>query len=144
MTPQDTTTAYLRSKVMTASPEELRLMLLDGALRFAHQAAAGLESKNFELSYSGFTQCRAIILELNSSIDESKSPEIADRVKGLYNFLYTELIGASHEKDAGRVAKVIELLEYERETWAMLMERLEEERNGVQATTERQAISFQA
>ena len=144
MTPQDTTTAYLRSKVMTASPEELRLMLLDGALRFAHQAAAGLESKNFELSYSGFTQCRAIILELISSIDESKAPEIADRVKGLYNFLYTELIGASHEKDAGRVAKVIELLEYERETWAMLMERLEEERNGVQAATERQAISFQA
>jgi len=144
MTPQDTTTAYLRSKVMTASPEELRLMLLDGALRFAHQAAAGMESSNYELSYAGFTQCRAIILELNCSIDEEKAPEIADRVKALYNFLYTELIGASHEKDAQRLAKVIELLEYERETWALLMERLETERSGQQPAPERQAISFQA
>lgn len=144
MTPYDTTTTYLSSKVMTASPEELRLMLLDGALRFAHQAAAGLEQQNYELSYSGFTQCRAIVMELTSTIDESKAPEIAERVKALYNFLYTELIAASHEKDANRLNKVIELLDYERETWALLMKRLGEEREDGQGTPERQAISFQA
>lgn len=142
--PYDTTTTYLRSKVMSASPEELRLMLLDGALRFARQAEAGLESKNYELSYSGFTQCRAIVLELSSTIDEAQAPEIAERVKALYNFLYTELIGASHEKDAARLAKVIELLEFERETWAMLMERLETERRGQPESAAPRAISYQA
>ncbi len=144
MTPYDTTTTYLSSKVMTASPEELRMMLLDGALRFAHQAAAGLEQQDFELGYSGFTQCRAIILELSSTIDESKAPEIADRVKALYNFMYTELIASSHEKDADRLATVIELLEYERETWSLLMQKLDEERAGQEAPPERRAISFQA
>lgn len=144
MTPYDTTTTYLSSKVMTASPEELRLMLLDGALRFAHQAAAGLEKKDYELSYSGFTQCRAIILELTNSIDESKAPEIADRVKALYNFIYTELIASSHEKDSQRLAKVIELLEYERETWAMLMQKLEEERAAEPTPSGSRAISIQA
>ncbi|MEO1059304.1 MAG: flagellar export chaperone FliS, partial [Actinomycetota bacterium] len=28
---------YLKTKVMTASPEELRLMLYDGALKFCRQ-----------------------------------------------------------------------------------------------------------
>lgn len=119
-------------------------MLLDGALRFAHQAHAGLESQNFEQSYSGFSQCRAIILELSSTIKEDQSPEIADRVKALYHFLYTELVNASHEKDIAKLSKVIELLEFERETWALLMQRLEEERQGQTESRPQNAISFQA
>lgn len=143
-TPYDTTTTYLRSKVMSASPEELRLMLLDGALRFANQAHAGLESENFEQSYSGFTQCRAIILELSSTINDAQSPEVAERVKALYHFIYTELIAASHEKDIARLDKVIELIEFERETWVMLMEKLEAERQGSADAQPQRAISFQA
>ena len=38
--------AYLRTKVMTASPAELRLMLLDGAIKFANQAREGLQAKD--------------------------------------------------------------------------------------------------
>ncbi|MAB72130.1 MAG: hypothetical protein CMJ54_06450, partial [Planctomycetaceae bacterium] len=49
---------------MTASPAELRLLLLDGALRFAEQAREGLEAKNFEQAYEGSRQCRAILAEL--------------------------------------------------------------------------------
>ena len=30
--------AYLKTKVLTASPAELRLMLIDGAIRFSEQA----------------------------------------------------------------------------------------------------------
>ncbi|MCC5823117.1 MAG: flagellar export chaperone FliS [Phycisphaerales bacterium] len=128
MSHTDTTTAYLRSKVMSASPEELRLMLLDGALRFAHQARTGLESKNYELTYSGFSQCRAIVMELINTINASANPELGEKVRSLYAFFYSELITASFDRDIPRLDKVIELLEYERETWAMLMERLVEER----------------
>jgi|TARA_R110000782_G_scaffold13976_5_gene40925 flagellar protein FliS len=128
MSHTDTTTAYLRSKVMTASPEELRLMLLDGALRFAHQARNGLETKNFEQSYSGFSQCRAILMELMTSLNESAAPELTAKVRSLYTFFYLELIQASHEKDTAKLDRVIELLEFERETWALLMDKLAEER----------------
>ena len=56
--------AYLRTKVMTASPAELRLMLLDGAIRFAEQAKRGYETKDYELSFEGTTKAQAIVLEL--------------------------------------------------------------------------------
>lgn len=128
MTDQNAANTYLRTKVLSASPEELRLMLLDGALRFANQARIGLESKNFEQSYNGFTQCRAIILELINTINPDHAPEIADRVKSVYSFIYSQLVEASMDRDVPKLDKVIELISYERETWALLMEQIASER----------------
>ena len=40
------------------------VLLLDGALRFARQGREGLEKKDFEAVFNGFSQCRNIITEL--------------------------------------------------------------------------------
>jgi len=126
----DTTTAhaYLRTKVLTASPEELRLMLLEGAIRFARSGQEGLRARNYEQSYHGISQCRAIVMELMTSMRREHNPEVCDRLQSLYMFLFNELVSASMEKDADRLDKVIELLEFERETWVQLMEKLRQER----------------
>ncbi len=124
MNDQNTANAYLKTKVMTASPEELRLMLLDGAIRFANTAKEGLENKDYEKIYEGFTQCRDIVLELTNTIDPTPDPKLAKQVRDIYVFLYGELVSASINKDVPKLCKAIELLEYERETWAQLMEQL--------------------
>lgn len=118
------TNAYLRTKVMTASPAELRLMLLEGAVKFAMQAREGLEAKDYEKSYNGFTSCRNIIVELINGIRPEHDPELTGKVRALYLFIYKELFESSFDKDIPRLDKVIELLEYERETWVLLMDRL--------------------
>lgn len=130
MATDTTINPYLRTKVLTASPEELRLLLLDGAIRFASQAREGLDEKDHHKSYEGFRQARDIIMELINSMRPEANPELCARLSGLYTFMYTELVSASLEKDAARVGKVIGLLEYERETWQMLMQKLAEERTG--------------
>lgn len=122
--------AYLRTKVMSASPEELRLMLLDGAIKFAQQGREGLLQKNYEQSFTGLSSCRDIVFELMTTIRADINPELAANIKGLYTFIYTQLIEGSHEKDVAKVDKAIELLQYERETWVLLMQRLAEERAG--------------
>lgn len=127
-----TVNAYLRSKVMSASPEELRLMLLDGALRFASQARHGLVEKDPEAAFAGFTQCRDIVLELLTSVRAEHDPQLAERVRALYSFMYSELVTASLDRDVPRLDKTIALLQYERDTWVMLMDQLARER----ATTE--------
>lgn len=119
---------YLRTKILTASPEELRLMLLDGAIKFARQAREGLEQKNYEQSFTGFERARAIVLELMSSIRPDIDPDLCQKISGLYTFIFSELVNASFEKSVARCDKAIELLEYERETWKQLMDRLAEER----------------
>ena len=120
----DQANAYLRTRVMTASPEELRLMLLDGAIKFAQQGREGLAAKNYEMSFNGIDRCRNIILELIVTVREDVAPELAKNVKSLYTFFYNELTNASLEKSVAKIDKVIELLNFERETWVMLMQKL--------------------
>ena len=124
MSETQTANAYLTTRVMTASPEQLRLLLLEGAVRFASQARHGLETGDHEGAHSGFTQCRNIVLELINTINADAAPDLADRVKSLYTFFYQELVEASFQKDPQRVGKVIELLEYEVETWRLLLDEL--------------------
>ncbi|MDF1809130.1 MAG: flagellar export chaperone FliS [Phycisphaerales bacterium] len=145
--------AYLRTKVMTASPEELRLMLLDGSLKFANQAKTGLLNNDPEMTYSGFTQCRDIVLELLNTIKTEPAPQIAQSMRELYTFLYGELVKASIDKDIPKLDEVISLIQYDRETWVLTMEQVTKEReSGVIGSTipapaampTRQPISFQA
>jgi flagellar protein FliS len=120
--------AYLMNKVLSASPEELRLMLLDGAIRFVRQGREGLANKNYEASFNGFSQARNIVMELINSIRPEYNPELCSKVSGVYTFLYTQLIEAGHERNIAKIDKVIQLLEYERETWILLMEKLAAEK----------------
>lgn len=125
--------AYLRTQVLTASPEQLRLMLLDGALRFAQQAADGMANKDYEATYNGITQARAIVLELATSIRADVDAELAERVQSVYLYLYREMVDASLTRDQARLAKAIDLLRYERETWAMLIDKVTAERAGAKS-----------
>jgi flagellar protein FliS len=129
MTPEtNPANAYLRTKVLTASPAELRLLLLDGAIKFARQGREGMAAGNHEMAYSGVSQCRAIITELMLTMKREHDPELCDRLAALYTFMFNELISANLERDPGRVDAVVKLLEFERETWVMLMEKLASEK----------------
>ncbi len=126
--PTDQSSNYLQTKVLTASPEELRLMLLDGAIKFCTQGRDALRDKNFEGCHAGYSRCRAILVELISSMRTEIDPDLCEKVSSLYLFMINQLIESSHSKNADLADKVIELLEYDRETWLQLMQRLADER----------------
>src|SRR6185503_15675295 len=115
--------SYLRTKVLTASPGELRLMLLDGAIRFAEQAKAGYLAKDFEKSFEGTTKCQAILNELLCALRPDQSPELCSRLAGLYTYMYGQMVTASSNRSPETVEEVLKLLRYERETWVMVLER---------------------
>jgi flagellar protein FliS len=129
-TAEANTRAYLRTKVMTAGPAELRMMLFDGALRFAEKGRAGLAERDFEAAYEGISRCQQILLELINGLQPEQDPALCERLSGLYTFMYTRLIDASQERSAEIVEEVIKLLEYEQQTWSMLLEKLAEEKSG--------------
>ena len=116
--------AYLKTKVLTASPAELRLMLIDGAIRFIEQARSGLERRDHETSFEGFSKARAIITELISGLNPQVDRELCDRLTGLYTFMFTRLVDAASERSIEIVDEVLELIRFERETWALLVESL--------------------
>jgi flagellar protein FliS len=124
------TLAYLKTQVLTAPPERLRLMLLEGGVRFLRQGRDGLTRKDYSASYEGFSQARAIVIELMNSVRPDIAPDLCARVQSLYTFIFQTIVEASLEKSIEKADKAIELVEFERETWAMAIEKLAEERAG--------------
>ncbi len=118
-------------------------MLLEGAVKFARQGRIALAEKRFEASFNGLSQSREIVFELMTTIREDVDPELAANAKGLYSFIYRTLVEGGHEKDLSKIDKAVELLEYERETWVMLMQRLAEERGHTRPATPAASISVQ-
>jgi len=126
--------AYLKTRIMTASPAQLRGMLLDGAVRFARTGRDGLAEQNFEKAYNGIHRCQKILMELIEGLDPSVDRELCERLTSLYLFLYTQLMKATTERDPKAVDEVIRLLEFECETWRMLMDRLTEDEQAPAST----------
>lgn len=120
-------TTYFKTKVMTASPTELRQMLLDGAIRFAETAREGLEKRDHEAVYTGISRCQAILMELINGLRPEHDAELCKRLAALYTYMYTRLMKASNDKDPAIVVEVVDLLRYERETWGMLQAKLMDE-----------------
>jgi len=114
---------YLRNQVLTASPEQLRLMLYDGALRFMRAGKVGLAEKNFDISYTNLSKAQKIVLELSNSLKPEIMPELCQKLSALYTYIYRLLIDANMQRTTPPVDEAIKLLEFERETWQMMMEK---------------------
>jgi len=130
MPEHENTNAYLRTQVLTATPEQLRMMLLDAALKHARLTLEGVESDDHETVYENSTRARDIVLELINGIRDEPDPALAERVRELYLFIYRELVDAGLRREVAKMRKVIELLDYERETWRQLLAQLAAERAG--------------
>ena len=119
--------AYQRTQIMTANPAELRLLLFDGAIRFAEQARAGLLVKDHEACFTGATRCQEILLELMNGLRPEHDPELCKKLSGLYTYMYMQMVRATTHREAALFDEVLKLLRFERETWSMLLDQLAQE-----------------
>lgn len=114
---------YLRNQVMSAKPEQLRLMLFDGAIRFLNQGRKGLVNKDYDVSYTNISKAQKIVLELSNSLNREVMPDVTEKLSALYTFIYRLLIEATTQRDTDKLDEALKLLQYERETWALLIEK---------------------
>jgi len=115
---------YLRDAVLTATPEQLQLMLYDGAIRFALQGRDALKIKDYALAHEKLSRAQAIILEMLNGLNYEVNRELCERVASVYNFLHRKLIDASVNRDAGAVDDAVRVLGIERETWQILVDKV--------------------
>jgi flagellar secretion chaperone FliS len=108
--------AYLETQIATATPQRLRLMLIDGALRRAREAVDAWREDRPDDALEPLGRCRSIVAELIAGIREGSSP-LADQVLGIYLFLFQELSEVSLGREMARIEGVIRVLEEERITW---------------------------
>jgi len=119
---------YLRSAVLTAPPEQLQLMLYDGAIRFARRGVEGIERQDWEKAFTSFSRAQKIVLEMLNALNHSVDHALCSRMAGLYNYIYRHLVQACAERSIPAAEEALKLLEYQRETWLMLLDKLRQER----------------
>src|SRR5262245_21852962 len=117
-------TQYLASKVQAAPPHRLHLMLIEGAIRFGRQAEDALRRGDRVAAPPALLRVLDIVGELVAGV-RGKESLLNDKIEDFYWFLLRRVSEANIDGDAAKMAEVLKLLEYERETWQLVCNRLD-------------------
>lgn len=110
---------YNNSKVLTASPAELTLMLYEGAIKFCNIAIVAIENKNVEKAHTNIMKAQRIIEYLQQTLDMKY--EVAKDFDNIYNYLERRLIEANMQKDKEILEEVNTHLRSVRDNWKEVM-----------------------
>ena len=110
---------YNNSKILTASPAELTLMLYEGAIKFCNIAIMGIEQKDIEKAHTNIMKTERIINHLRVTLD-MKYP-VAQDFERIYVYLEQRLFEANMKKDAEILEEINTHLRSVRDTWKEVM-----------------------
>ncbi len=108
---------YQQNQVLTASREQILLMLYDGAIRFCRQAIKAAEDNDVVFKLGRISKVFAIVTELSNSLNHQIGGEIATDLDALYNFIMRELNKARTDETQESLRTVEKLLVDLRGTW---------------------------
>lgn len=115
---------YLESRVLTASKEELLLMLLDGAVRFVEAARQKLEDRKLDDFCNSLIRAQRIVSELMTTLRKDViGEEIYNNLMGLYSFVYRRLVEANLQRDTGMLDEGLKILRLVRDMWREAVEK---------------------
>ncbi len=109
---------YMQNKVLNASPEQILLMLYDGAILFLRQAKLALEEDKKFVKIEKIGRAIAILTELSNTLDFENGGEFAENMDSLYWYMIRELTRANLNDDLARIVAVETMLVDLRESWA--------------------------
>jgi len=118
---------YLESRVMTATPYQLHMLVVLGAIKFSKQAEAALEQNDRETAHFSLSHARDYVTELIGGLNEEKAPEMVNNLKQLFLFVFQKLVEADMEQDVQKVKDALKILDSHRETWDQLAEAQQQE-----------------
>ncbi len=111
--------AYANSKIMTASPAELTLMLYEGAIKFCNIAIRAVEEQDIQKAHNNIVKVENIISEFQATLNH-KYP-VAKDFDEVYKYLKQRLLEANIKKDKGILEEVLKHLRTMRDTWKDVM-----------------------
>ncbi len=120
MTSRNAYAQYNNNKVLTASPQELTLMLYEGAIKFCNIAIMAVEQKDIQKAHTNIMKVERIIEEFQATLDFKY--EVANDFNNVYNYIMTRLREANMTKDKEILEEVLTHLHTMRDTWKEAMQ----------------------
>ncbi len=108
---------YLKNQVMSASPNKLIEMLLEGGIKNIRLGILALEKEQFVKASEYLLKAQDIVSELRYSINTEIDSEIPQQLIQLYDFMYSQLVIGNIDQDIKVLQEVQKLLTELLETW---------------------------
>ncbi len=112
---------YSNSKVLTASPAELTLLLYEGAIKFGNIAIMKIDQGDIEGAPVNIVKVEKIIDYLRETLDMRF--EVAKDFERIYVYLSQRLLVANTRKDKEAMEEVLMHLRSVRDTWKEVMKQ---------------------
>lgn len=110
---------YQGSKINTASPAELTLMMYDGAIKFCNKAIYAIENKDIISRNLYLQKAQKIIVELKSTLDYKYS--VSKDFERMYDYIYGCLVEGNVQQNKGLVEEALKYIRELRDTWKEVM-----------------------
>jgi len=113
---------YEENRILTASPIGLVKILYTATGRAVQTARRHLSAGDIAARSREITKAQELILELASSVNPAKAPELSERLLALYDYMQARLIEANMEQKDEPLAVVDSLLRTLQEAWSHIEE----------------------
>jgi len=114
-------TLYQGTKVNTASPAELTLMLYEGAIKFCNVGLLGFETNDYEKVSNNIIKVQNIITELRATLD-FKYPTAKD-FDVVYEYISNLLVQANIKKEPELLNQALDQVREMRDLWKEVMKQ---------------------
>jgi flagellar secretion chaperone FliS len=114
---------YLESKVLTAPSHRLHLMLIEGAIRYGKEAEVALRRGDALAADAPSMRLIDIISEMLVGVRQNKTA-LNRQIADLYLYMFRLAGEAKVNDDAEKLVELLGLLEFERQTWQQVCDKL--------------------
>lgn len=118
---------YQDSRILTASPAELTLMLYDGIIKFVNIAITAIDDKNYEKANKNIIKAERIVDHLRATLND-KYPVSKD-FENIYKCIMQALIQGNIKKSREQLERALEYTRMIRDTWKEVMKIAEKGTN---------------
>lgn len=110
---------YQNSKVLTASPAELTLMLYEGIIKFINMAITAIEEKDISKANINIIKAERVVDHLSATLND-KYPVSKD-FQNIYDCIMQALLQGNVKKDIEELKRALEYARMIRDTWKEVM-----------------------
>lgn len=118
---------YKQTSVLSASREQILLMLYEGAMKFTKLAIQAIENKQIAERGQNIIRAFDIILELQATLDHKVGGELAGQLEQLYVFMMDQYTKANIKGDAEPLRANLKVLENLYEGWKGAIDKMKKD-----------------
>ena len=113
---------YQNSRIMTASPAELTLMLYEGAIKFGNIAIVAMQNNDPSKAHENVVKVEKIIQNFRDTLD--KKYPIWEDFERVYVYLLRRCHEANIAKDPVKTEQVVKHIRSMRDNWKEVMKKV--------------------